>query len=198
MNRNYRIDYQIIADLIESKSSVLDLGCGNGDLLQILMRDKEVLGEGIEKDLEMVNLCLEKGLPVINANLDQGLFQYKDKSFDYVILSLTLQSLKKPDLALKEMTRIGKKAIASFPNFGNFLVRFSLLLKGKMPKIKFLPFEWYNTPNIHLCTIADFKEFCRKQNIKIVKKTYLRKSNRKMCGLLPNFFASMAIFVLEY
>lgn len=194
----HRIDYQIIADLIENHSSVLDLGCGNGDLLKMLVKEKDVTGEGIERDLNMVNFCLEKGLPVINGNLDRGLLQYKDKSFDCVILSLTLQSLKRPDFIVKEMVRIGKKAIVTFPNFGYYLVRFSLLFKGKMPKIKFLPHEWYDTPNIHLCTINDFKKFCKKENIKIVQKIYLKKNNNKILGILPNFFASMGIFVLEF
>ncbi|HCL57794.1 MAG TPA: methionine biosynthesis protein MetW [Spirochaetia bacterium] len=192
-----RIDYQIIADLIESGSSVLDLGCGNGRLLEILIKEKNVQGVGIEKDHSMVKKSLEKGIPVIQANLDGGLSEYPDKSFDFVVLSLTLQALKKPDLVISEMLRIGKKAIVSFPNFGHFLLRYSILFKGKMPKSKFLPFEWYNTPNIHFCSINDFKEFCKANKIKIVKKIFLKNFNKIIKEFLPNIFASIGIFVLE-
>jgi methionine biosynthesis protein MetW len=193
----HRIDHEIIAELIEPGSSVLDMGCGNGDLLNLLIQEKKVQGMGIEKDLSMINRCLEKDIPVINANLDKGLSHYPDRSFDYVVLSLTLQALKKPHIVIREMLRIGKKAIVSFPNFGHIGVRLDLLFYGTMPRSKFLPYEWYDTPNIHFCSIRDFRNFCVENRIKMDRKIYLKKFNRKNMGFLPNLFSSLAIFVLE-
>ena len=195
-NRN-RVDHQIIADLIDPGSRLLDLGCGNGNLLKILIQEKKVKGVGIEKDLDMVKKCLEKGISVYHRNLDEGIAHYPENQFDYIVLSLTLQALKHPDETIREMVRIGKKAIVSFPNFGNIKIRFDLLFKGKMPKSRFLPYEWYNTPNIHFCSVKDFKDFCRNENIKIVNEIFLKKMNRKILGIWPNLFASLAIFVLE-
>ncbi len=198
MNRaRVRYDHQIIAKFIEPGSSILDLGCGSGDLLKLLIDEKNVVGVGIEKDLNMVNCCLGKGLSIINANLDEGLEEYRDKSFDYVILGSTIQALKKPLEIIHEMLRIGKKAIVSFPNFGNLVIRSYLFFKGMMPKSKFLPYEWYDTPNIHFCTLKDFKHMCREENLKIVEKIYLKKYNKKILGIWPNLFATMGIFVLE-
>ncbi len=192
-----RVDYQIIGRLIDEGSNILDLGCGNGELLKLLIEDKKVTGIGIEKNLKMVNHCLAKGLSIVNVNLDEGLTEYVDKSFDYVILSLTLQALKHPDQMIKEMLRIGKKAIVSFPNFGNWVIRSYLFFRGRMPKSKHLPYEWYDTPNIHFCTIKDFKDFCKQESININQKIYLKKVNKKWRGIWSNLFASIAIFVLE-
>lgn len=193
----YRIDHQIIADLIKPSSSVLDLGCGEGNLLELLVKEKDVCGFGIEKNKEMLFKCFKKALPVTHANVDKGLDDYLDKSFDYVVLSLTLQALKNPDKVLKEMLRVGKKVIVSFPNFGNISIRMNLFFKGKMPKSKFIPFEWYDTPNIHFCSIKDFRNLCKNFSIKIDQKIYLKKQNRRSFSLLPNLLASIAIFVLE-
>ena len=193
----HRIDYQLIMELVDSGSLVLDLGCGDGSLLEMLIAEKGVKGFGLEKDLQEINKCLAKGISVIDANLDQGLTQFRDKSMDYVILSLTLQALKQPHETLRDIIRVGKKAIISFPNFGNIFVRLYLLFRGRMPKSKFLPYEWYDTPNIHFCSVKDFIGLCQKEGIKIRKKIFLRKFNRKILGFMPNLFSYVAIFVLE-
>lgn len=193
----HRIDYQLIMELVDSGSLVLDLGCGDGSLLEMLIREKGVKGFGLEKDLQEINKCLAKGISVIDANLDQGLSQFRDKSMDYVILSLTLQALKQPQETLRDIIRVGKKAIISFPNFGNIFVRLYLLFRGRMPKSKFLPYEWYDTPNIHFCSVKDFIELCGREGIKIRKKIFLKKFNRKIWGFMPNLFSYVAIFVLE-
>ncbi|PKL15409.1 MAG: methionine biosynthesis protein MetW [Spirochaetae bacterium HGW-Spirochaetae-6] len=184
-------------ELVDSGSLVLDLGCGDGSLLEMLIAEKGVKGFGLEKDLQEINKCLAKGISVIDANLDQGLTQFRDKSMDYVILSLTLQALKQPHETLRDIIRVGKKAIISFPNFGNIFVRLYLLFRGRMPKSKFLPYEWYDTPNIHFCSVKDFIGLCQKEGIKIRKKIFLRKFNRKILGFMPNLFSYVAIFVLE-
>lgn len=192
-----RVDHQIISNLIKKGSSVLDLGCGRGDLLKLLSDEKDVSGMGVEKDFEMINECLLKGLSVIQANVDHDLKDYQDKSFDYVVLSLTLQALKKPEKVLQEMLRIGKKAIVSFPNFGNIWIRLDLMFRGTMPKSRFIPYEWFNTPNIHFCSIKDFKKLCKFEKFRIDKKIYMKKRNKKILSCFPNLFASTAIFVLE-
>jgi len=196
--KGFRIDFEIISSLIEEKSTVLDLGCGNGELLEILTDKKNVkYALGIEKDLTEVSECLKKGLNVLHLNIEEDLDIMQNKSFDYVILSFTLQSLKRPDKVIEEMLRIGNKAIISFPNFGNIWIRLYLLFKGKMPKSKFLPYEWYDTPNIHFCSIKDFKELCKKNNIKINKEIYLKRFNKKISRFMNNLLSSLAIFVLE-
>jgi len=196
--KGFRIDFEIISSLIEGKSTVLDLGCGNGELLEILTDKKNVkYALGIEKDLTEVSECLKKGLNVLHLNIEEDLDIMQNKSFDYVILSFTLQSLKRPDKVIEEMLRIGNKAIISFPNFGNIWIRLYLLFKGKMPKSKFLPYEWYDTPNIHFCSIKDFKELCKKNNIKITKEIYLKRFNKKISRFMNNLLSSLAIFVLE-
>jgi len=196
--KGFRIDFEIISSLIEEKSTVLDLGCGNGELLEILTDKKNVkYALGIEKDLTEVSECLKKGLNVLHLNIEEDLDIMQNKSFDYVILSFTLQSLKRPDKVIEEMLRIGNKAIISFPNFGNIWIRLYLLFKGKMPKSKFLPYEWYDTPNIHFCSIKDFKELCKKNNIKITKEIYLKRFNKKISRFMNNLLSSLAIFVLE-
>jgi len=196
--KGFRIDFEIISSLIEEKSTVLDLGCGNGELLEILTDKKNVkYALGIEKDLTEVSECLKKGLNVLHLNIEEDLDIMQNKTFDYVILSFTLQSLKRPDKVIEEMLRIGNKAIISFPNFGNIWIRLYLLFKGKMPKSKFLPYEWYDTPNIHFCSIKDFKELCKKNNIKITKEIYLKRFNKKISRFMNNLLSSLAIFVLE-
>jgi methionine biosynthesis protein MetW len=194
-----RFDLDLISKLIAPDTTVLDLGCGSGDLLHKLMKEKRVRGHGVEFDHQLFYACVEKGVPVISANLDEGLSDYPDKSFDYVILSKTIQVVRKPHLILKEMLRVGVTGIVSVPNFGYWKVRLQLLALGKMPKTASLPYEWYDTPNIHLTTIKDFKDFCKKKNIRIKGQYNLISEHR--CGFcanaLPNLFAEMAIFVLQ-
>jgi len=192
-------DYEQIAMLVPEGSRVLDLGCGNGQLLKMLMERKGVTGRGVDIDEENVVECIRKGLSVFQGNLDEGLADYQDKSYDYVVLNRTLQVVLKPDYVIKEMLRIGERAIVSFPNFGHWKVRLSLLLKGRMPVTRMLPFEWYNTPNIHLVTIKDFKRFCLVNGIDILNEVSLVNSRRvydRRHRLFPNLLAEEGIFVI--
>jgi methionine biosynthesis protein MetW len=192
-------DYEQIARLVPEGSRVLDLGCGNGQLLKMLMERKGVTGRGVDIDEENVVECIRKGLSVFQGNLDEGLADYQDKSYDYVILNRTLQVVLKPDYVIREMLRIGDRAIVSFPNFGHWKVRLSLLLKGRMPVTRMLPFEWYNTPNIHLVTIKDFKRFCLVNGIDILNEVSLVNSRRvydRRHRLFPNLLAEEGIFVI--
>lgn len=194
-----RLDLEIITELIETSCRVLDLGCGEGDLLLKLMKDKHCEGEGIEIEDMNVCSCVEKGVPVIHADLDEGLFDYPDNAFDYVVLSRTLQVVHRPDFILKEMLRVGKACIVSFPNFGALSARSHLFFKGTMPVTKNLPYQWFDTPNIHLLTIKDFKRFCRKENINILKQINLGSERQQgiLPDLFPNVFAHLAIFKIE-
>lgn len=197
--KQIRLDLQLIADLIKDDSRVLDLGCGTGDLLLKLVNEKNVRGHGVEIDVKNILSCVEKGVPVIQADMDAGLGDYPDNSFDYVILSQTLQAVKKPHIILNEMLRVGQTGIVSLLNFGYWKVRSQLFLSGKMPRTKTLPYEWYNTPNIHLTTIKDFKSLCDKQNITVKRQINLTQSRKGgfLVNLRPNFFANLAIFIIE-
>ncbi len=206
MNNHYEeskglhVNYSLICDRIEKNSKVLDLGCGNGYLLKLLKDTKNIKGNGIEISQDKVIECLEKGLSVIQGNIDEGLKQFVDKSYDYVILNQTLQSTYNPDYVLEEMIRVGKKCIVSFPNFAYWRVRFYYFLKGNMPKSRVLPFEWYNTPNIHLLTIKDFFEFTKKRNINILEGIYTTRANVRKgirYSRFSNFFAEEAIFFIS-
>lgn len=199
MERAARIDYNVIARLVPEGKDVLDLGCGDGFLLEKLQNEKNVKGKGIEISEVGVKQCIRRGLTVLQGDIDDGLTDYPDKSFDIVILNQTLQVVKKPDLVLFEMLRVGEKGIVGLPNFGYWKLRASLLLKGRMPKTKVLPYEWYNTPNIHLCTIKDFNAFCQENGIKIEKRIFLssERGGRIFRGSAPNLFAENAIFIIS-
>lgn len=194
-----RPDLNIIANLIDTNSSVLDLGCGKGELLSKLINEKKVQGHGVEIYDDYVFECAGKGVPVIHSDLDEGLGDYPDKSFDYVILSQTLQQVKRPHVILREMLRVGKIGIVSLINFGYWWVRHYLFFHGEMPKSRALPYEWYDTPNIHLSTIKDFRTLCMKNNFYIKKQINLthKKKGLILPTLFPNSFAELAIFVLE-
>jgi len=199
-NRGIHLNYSVITKIIEENSSVLDLGCGDGTLLKSLIDIKNVKAKGIEINQDAVISCLEKGVCTIQGDIDEGLVQFSDKEYDYVVLNRTVQATEHPDFVIKEMLRVGKKAIVSFPNFAYWRVRMYLLFKGKMPVSKMLPYEWYNTPNIHLLTIKDFFDFTKNNNIKILKSVYLNHSQvrkDKLLRLLPNFLAEEAVFVLS-
>ena len=197
--KGLHLNYSIIAKMIEKNSKILDLGCGDGTLLKML-KERGIKGNGIEINQKQVIQCLEKGLSVIQGDIDEGLREFSDKEYDYVILNQTLQSTEKPDYVIEEMLRVGKKVVVSFPNFAYWRVRFYLFFKGQMPKSKMLPFEWYNTPNIHLLTVNDFFEFCKKRDIKILESVYMTKAKvRKgiLMRTIKNFFSEEVIFVIS-
>ena len=193
-------NYDLIANLVETGSAVLDLGCGDGTLLRKLIDEKNVKGNGIEINQENVIKSIHKGLSVIQGDIDEGLADFSDGEVDYVVLNQTLQSAQKPDYVINEMLRVGKYGIVSFPNFAYWRIRMYLLLKGKMPKSKRLPFEWYDTPNIHLLTVKDFFDYCEQRNIKITKSILTRRgkvirSNLKK--VFADIFAEEVIFVIQ-
>ncbi len=194
------LNYDVITKLVETGSKIIDLGSGDGTLFKKLVDKKNVKGVGIEINQDMVIKAFEKGLSVIQGDLDEGLKQFADKSFDYAILNQTLQSTEKPDYVVDEMLRVAKRAIVTFPNFGYWRVRSYLFFRGKMPISKSLPYEWYDTPNIHLMTVKDFVKFCKIRNIKILKSSYLT-GNREHKSLITKFFANLfadeAIFVIS-
>ena len=197
-SKGLHLNYSIISDIVESNSRVLDLGCGNGTLLKLL-KNKNIKGSGIEISQDEVIKCLSKGLSVIQGNIDEGLKQFQSDSYDYVILNQTLQSTQNPEYVLEEMLRVGKKCIVSFPNFAYWRIRYCFCTQGIMPKSKVLPFEWYNTPNIHLLTIKDFFEFARKRNFKIIEEIYTTRAKKRsglQYKLFANLFAEEAIFVI--
>lgn len=190
-----RIDLHLIADLVEVRSRVLDLGCGDGSLLKLLVDRKQVVGRGVEISDDGVRECVRKGLSVYHGDLDEGLGDYPDDSFDYVILSQTLQAVHRPELVLREMSRVGRIGIVSFPNFGYWKIRWQLLTSGRMPKTDYLPYEWYDTPNIHLLTVKDFHDFCASHALVIDRALYL--TNGWQVKVLPNLLAKLAIFVVR-
>lgn len=194
-----RADRDIIGDIVPPGAHVLDLGCGDGTLLAELRDRKGVVGRGVEIDEECIIRAMERGLSVCQENIDHGLAIYPDRSFDYVILNQTLQVITRPSLVLREMLRVGKYGIVGFPNFGHWKVRGRLLLTGRMPKTPSLPFEWHDTPNIHMLTVYDFKDFCRAEHIRIEREEYfmLGKWRRSpMVNSLANPLAETGMFVI--
>lgn len=194
------LNYSLIADNIEPGSKVLDLGCGSGELLKKLIDEKHCTGSGVDINQNNVIESIQKGLSVVQGDIDEGLVEYSENDYDYVILNQTLQSTEKPDFVIKEMLRVGRKVVVSFPNFGYWRVRFYLFFKGRMPKSKMLPFSWYDTPNIHLLTIEDFFDFCRERDIKIIKSVYIKRgkiSKNPLNRLLTNFLCEEAVFVIN-
>lgn len=193
-------NYNHIVPLIENGAKVLDLGCGDGTLLKKLIDEKNVHGKGIEINQGNVIEALHKGLSIIQGDIDEGLEDFADNEMDYVILNQTLQSTQNPDFVIKEMLRVGKHAVVSFPNFAYWRIRFYLLFKGKMPKSKMLPFEWYDTPNIHLLTVRDFFDYCEKRDIKISKSILTRRGkvvNSRLRRTFADIFAEEVIFVIH-
>jgi homoserine O-acetyltransferase len=193
--RRARIDYELIAALIEAHSKVLDIGCADGELLARLALQKNIEGSGIELQQDLVLACVNRGLSVIQHDIEKGLENYADKSYDYVILSQTLQTIKNPRKVLRELLRVGKKVIVSFPNFSHWRCRLQLLLSGKVPVTKQLPFQWYNSPNIHFLSIKDFDEFCRKLGVTIERKMPLAKNRLTPVRIAPNLLAEQVIYL---
>lgn len=193
-----RIDLNEIQHWIQQGSRILDLGCGDGTLLKFLIDTKQVQAYGLEIDAAQINICIDKGLNVIEQNLDRGLGNFADKSFDTVLMTQALQTLHFPHLVLDEMLRVGKECIVTFPNFGHWKARFYLATRGRMPVSDLLPFEWYNTPNIHFCTFKDFEVLCRERNIKVIHRQVVNEqSGQTLKDFMPNLFGETAIYHLS-
>jgi methionine biosynthesis protein MetW len=188
-------EHRIIVDLVRPGASVLDLGCGDGILLNILKKEKNISkSQGIEIDEQAIYKCVERGLSVFHGDIDTGLAEYEDKSFDYVILNQSFQQVKKPEVVLGEALRVGREVIVGFPNFAYYQARYHLAVRGIAPVTRSLPYQWYDTPNIHFLSIADFIRFCRQRNIRIEKSAYLGKKGP--VRFLPNLFALIGIFLI--
>ena len=195
--RRVRVDYELIDSLIEADSSVLDVGCGDGELLAKLKADKNIRGKGVELTQNLVLQCVNRGLAIIRHDIENGLWMYGDKSFDYLILSQTVQTVKNTEDVLTELLRIGKKVIVSFPNFANWKCRLGLIFGGKAPVTKQLPFEWYNSPNIHCLTLKDFDEFCEKLGVKVEERIPLIKRRLSPVKFAANLLAEQAVYVIS-
>ena len=190
-----RFDHKIIGDIVESGTMVLDLGCGDGDLLEYLVSSKKVKGSGVEISEEAIYSCVEKGLSVSQGDIDSGLKEYPDNQFDYVIFNQTMQQVNKPEEAISEALRIGRKVIIGFPNFCNIKARFQLSILGQVPVTASLPYTWYDTPNLHFLSIKDFQKFCKDNYISIEKQFFLSK--KKIIMFWPNLFALNAVFQIS-
>ena len=191
-----RPDLSIIQQWIRPESEILDLGCGEGELLSYLKYEKNVHGYGLEINPEKLTACIRNGVNVIEQNLDNGLSNFEDQSIDTVVMTQALQAVQRPDELLDEMLRIGKEAIVTFPNFGYWKTRFYLLLKGRMPMSDTLPYNWYDTPNIHMCTFRDFEILCREKGIRILNKTVVDDQHREHWSirLWPAMLGEIAVY----
>lgn len=202
MGKAIRVDLQIIADMIASDTRVLDVGCGNGTLLDYLARYKQVDGRGIELSTQGVNACVSSGLSVIQGDANTDLEDYPDHAFDYVVLSQTLQAMNNPRVVLEQLLRIGQRAIISFPNFAHWRVRYQVAINGLMPVSTTLPYQWYETPNIHFCTIKDFTVLCKEMGIMVERSVSLDSNGSavrqvNLAPFLSNLFGEQAVFLLK-
>ena len=193
---NLRADLQIIEKWISPGSHVLDLGCGNGELLHYLQSQKKVRGYGLEIDPDNINTCINKGVNVIEKNLDHGLDNFADRSFDTVVMTKALQAVHYPDRILEDMLRIGREAILTCPNFGHWRCRLYLGMKGRMPVSEFMPYTWYNTPNIHFCTFKDFENLCHERSVKILDRLVVDQTHQssRLSAMWPNLLGEVAIY----
>ncbi|MDE3196620.1 MAG: methionine biosynthesis protein MetW [Acidobacteriota bacterium] len=189
-----RPDFSVIGEIIEPGTRVLDLGCGEGDLLAWLMENKRVLARGVEISANNVRKAISRGVSAYQGDIDEGLADYPDRAFDYVILSQTLQETREPLRVVREMLRVGRRAIVSFPNFGHWTMRRAMLFTGQAPRTKLFPYNWYDSPNIHFLTVNDFENFCKEQGFPIEKRYFL--SGSKRITSLPNLMAQTAVFLL--
>jgi methionine biosynthesis protein MetW len=189
------LEHRLILELVPVGSLVLDLGCGDGELLSALVRERKARAQGIEIDEQAIYRCVAMGLSVLHGDIDTGLPEYGDKSFDYVVLNQSLQQVKSPDTVLQEALRVGKWVILGFPNFAHVSARFQLFFRGRTPITPSLPYEWHDTPNLHFLSISDFVEYCRRRKIKINRSVFLGRKRR--VRLFPNLFALSGIFLLS-
>jgi methionine biosynthesis protein MetW len=188
-------EHKIILDWIAGGSSVLELGCGDGELLFLLVREKMARAQGIEINEQAIRHCITRGLSVIQEDIDTGLSEYADKSFDFVILNQSLQQVREPNIVLEEALRVGHKVIVGFPNFAYYPTRWQIFVKGKTPVTSSLPYQWYDTPNLHFLSISDFIDYCHKKRIKIEGKVFISGNNQ--VKILPNLLAETAIFLIS-
>ncbi|MCB5161784.1 methionine biosynthesis protein MetW [Marinomonas algarum] len=191
-----RSDLEMIDEWVKPNIRVLDLACGPGELLHHLIQNKQVKGYGLEIGHDDLNTCIAKGIPVLEQNIDEGLHNFDDQSFDLVLMTHALQQFRRPDLLIDEMLRIGKECIITFPNFGHWRSRMHLALKGRMPVSEFLPYNWYDTPNIHFFTFQDFERLCREKDIKILRWAAVdgQLKDHWWIRSMPNLFSETAIF----
>lgn len=194
-----RADLQKICEWIEPGSRVLDLGCGDGALLEWLQKNRNISGYGVDISSDNVTSCLRKSVNIIQADIDAGLTDFEDESFDYVIMTQALQALQFPHKTLEEMVRVGRQSIVTFPNFGLWKHRMHLAVKGRMPLSKALPAQWYDTQNIHLCTVSDFEQFCSQQSFDISKRDFVdyAHQSKTLMRLWPNLFGEVALYQIE-
>ncbi len=196
-----KIEFKIIANLLPENSRVLDVGCGDGTLMNYLLKEKNIDVRGLELNEKNVETCISKGLSVIEGDAETELDQFPDKSFDYVVLSQTLQAFYNPVTVLDHLLRIGKASIVSIPNFGYWKVRADLLFLGRMPKTNSLPYNWYNTPNLHMCTIKDFYELCNDKKINMEKIVGINSNKTSLINnnniKLKNLFSEVGIFLIR-
>ena len=190
-----RLDHKVILGMVTDGASVLDLGCGEGELLSILEKEKKVIGQGIEFSEQAIYSCVEKGLSVYHGDIDTGLSEYGDGSFDYVILNESLQQVWKPGVVLNEALRVGRKVIVGFPNFGYYSVRLQVFFGGRTPVTPSLPYMWYDTPNVHFISISDFEEYCKNRGVSVLDSVFIRKNS--VTRILPNLFADTGIFMIS-
>ncbi len=191
----FSLEYKTVLNWIRQGSSVLDLGCGDGALLDLLVREKGVRAQGIEIDEQAIYQCVAKGLSVFHEDIDNGLSDYSDQSFDYVVLNQSFQQVKSPDVVLKEALRVGRQVIVGFPNFAHYLARLRMVFEGKAPITPSLPYAWHDTPNLHFLSISDFVEYCRLKEIKIVHSVFIGK--KRTIRVFPNLFALVGIFLIS-
>ncbi|HTT60426.1 MAG TPA: methionine biosynthesis protein MetW [Bryobacteraceae bacterium] len=190
-----RSDYAIIGEIVEAGAKVLDLGCGEGELLQWLAENKGVDGRGVEISGTRVQRAIARGVSVYQGDIDQGLADYPDQAFDYVILSQTLQETRRPLQVLREMLRVGRRAIVAFPNFGHWRVRLSMLTAGRAPKTRIFPYDWYDSPNIHFLTVDDFEQLARQEGLSVERRIFL--AGQRTVDMLPNLRAEVAVFLVR-